>query len=152
MDQVKFAKTAFKKFEGIWPTQADHTHSNFLKTVFHKLYLVHSSILCPIYNSTHKSKKIEMKMAANFLQVRICSNEIIDIHGKNSLITLLLTKVQSFIKIQYMLIEPRTSDPSIIDEINCDAENMYLKELTGIIAKLACKEIYMRVSIYVKYV
>ena len=51
-----------------------------------------------------------------------------------------------------MLVEPRTPDPSNIDEINCDAENMYLKVLTGIIAKLACKEIYVRVSIYVKYV
>ena len=31
MDQVKFEKTAFKKFEGI-------SHSSFLKAVFHKFY------------------------------------------------------------------------------------------------------------------
>ena len=29
--------------------QADHTPSNILKAVFHKFYLVHSLILCPIY-------------------------------------------------------------------------------------------------------
>ena len=37
-------KTAFKKFEGIWSAS-----SNFLKTVFHKFYLVHSGVLCPIW-------------------------------------------------------------------------------------------------------
>ena len=31
-----------------WSTQADHSPSNFLKAVFHKFYLVHSWILCPI--------------------------------------------------------------------------------------------------------
>ena len=36
-------KTAFEKFE-------EHIPSNFLKAVFHKFYLVHSWILCPIYN------------------------------------------------------------------------------------------------------
>ena len=32
-------KRAFKEFEGIW---------NFLKAVFHKFYLVHSLMLCPM--------------------------------------------------------------------------------------------------------
>ena len=41
-------KTAFIKFEGTWSAWADHTPSNFLKTVFHKFYLVHSWILCLI--------------------------------------------------------------------------------------------------------
>ena len=36
-------KTAFKKFEVIWSATSD-----FLKAVFHKVYLVHSWILCPI--------------------------------------------------------------------------------------------------------
>ena len=40
-------KTAFKKIEGIWSV-TDHIPSNFLKAVFHKLYLVHSWVLCPI--------------------------------------------------------------------------------------------------------
>ena len=42
-------KTAFKKFEEIWPASADHITSNSLKDVFHKFYLADSWILCPIY-------------------------------------------------------------------------------------------------------
>ena len=42
-------KTAFKTFKVIWSAQADHVTSNFLKAVFHKIYLVHSWILCPMY-------------------------------------------------------------------------------------------------------
>ena len=41
-------KTPFKKLQGIWSAEADHILSSFLKAVFHKIYLVHSSILCPI--------------------------------------------------------------------------------------------------------
>ena len=60
-------KTAFKIFEVIWCAcgrqplkklkwygvmrQTSNITSNFLKVVFHKFYLVHSWILCPIYNS-----------------------------------------------------------------------------------------------------
>ena len=40
-------KTAFKKFKAIRSASADHITSNFLEVVFHKFYLVHSSILCP---------------------------------------------------------------------------------------------------------
>ena len=36
MDQVKFVKTATKKFEVIWSAEADHITSIFLKAVFHK--------------------------------------------------------------------------------------------------------------------
>ena len=39
----------------------------------------------------------------------------------------------------------RTSDPRIIDEMNCDAENIYLKALIGILVKLMCKEMYAEV-------
>ena len=39
----------------------------------------------------------------------------------------------------------RTSDPRIIDQINDDAENIYLKALIGIIAKLMCKGIFLEV-------
>ena len=35
-------------FKHEWVQVADHIPSNFLKTVFHKFYLVHSWILCPI--------------------------------------------------------------------------------------------------------
>ena len=31
------------------PQQTNHITSNFLKDVFHKFYLIHSWILCPIY-------------------------------------------------------------------------------------------------------
>ena len=42
-------KIAFKKFEGLCSAKADHiTTWKFLKAVFHKFYLVHSWILCPI--------------------------------------------------------------------------------------------------------
>ena len=39
----------------------------------------------------------------------------------------------------------RTSDPRIIDEMNCDAENFYLKALIGIVVKLMCKGMYAEV-------
>ena len=52
VDQVKFWKTAFKNFEGIWSAEADHILSIFLKAVFHKFYLVHSWILCLMYWQT----------------------------------------------------------------------------------------------------
>ena len=41
-------KTVFKKFEGVWSAEADHISLNFLKVFFHKCYLVHSWMLCPI--------------------------------------------------------------------------------------------------------
>ena len=40
-------KTAFKKFEGVWLLQAEHTPSNVLKAVFHKFYLFHSWYFVP---------------------------------------------------------------------------------------------------------
>ena len=45
-------KTAFKRFEGVWSTLRFHTPSHFLKVVFHKFYLVHSWILCPLYSTS----------------------------------------------------------------------------------------------------
>ena len=54
MEQVKFVDTAFKKFEVIWFAEVDHITSNFLKAVFHKFYLVHSWILCPICHHDHQ--------------------------------------------------------------------------------------------------
>ena len=46
MDQVKFAEKAFK----IWRDLVSRNSINniFLKDIFHKFYLVHSCILCPI--------------------------------------------------------------------------------------------------------
>ena len=37
-----------KNLKGYGLVKADHIPSNFLKTVFHKFYLVHSGILCLI--------------------------------------------------------------------------------------------------------
>ena len=34
----------------MWSAYADHIPSNFLKTVFYKIYLVHSWLLCPKYD------------------------------------------------------------------------------------------------------
>ena len=42
-----------KKLKGYGVLQADQTPSNFLETVFHKFYLVHSWILCPVYGLVH---------------------------------------------------------------------------------------------------
>ena len=42
-------KTGFKKFERIWSAESVHIPSNTLKAAFHKIYLVHSWILCLIY-------------------------------------------------------------------------------------------------------
>ena len=39
----------------------------------------------------------------------------------------------------------RTSEPRIREEMNYDAENIYLKDLIRIIVKLMCKEIYVEV-------
>lgn len=39
----------------------------------------------------------------------------------------------------------KTSDPRIVDEMNFDAENIYLKGLIGIMVKLLCKEMYVEV-------
>ena len=70
-----------------------------------------------------------MKIAANFLQVKICSNGMIGI--------------QDLVYARKAIL--RTSDPRIIDEMNCDAENFYLKALIGIVVKLMCKEMYVEV-------
>ena len=79
-----------------------------------------------------------MKMAANFPQVKICSNGMIGIHRKNASIMILPTEVQSLIQdlVYARKAISRTSDPRVIDEMNCDAENIYLKALIGIVVKL----------------
>ena len=88
-----------------------------------------------------------MKMAANFLQVKICSNGMIGIHVKNASIMLRPTEVQSLIQdlVYARKAISRTSDPRIIDEMNCDAENIYLKALIGIVVKRMCKGMYAEI-------
>ena len=46
----KLWKTAFKKFQVLRSAWVRPYRLTFLKAVFHKFYLVHSWILCPIYN------------------------------------------------------------------------------------------------------
>ena len=46
--------------------EADHTPSNFLKTVFHKSYLVHSKILCPCIHCQHLKLLKEVKYFQHF--------------------------------------------------------------------------------------
>ena len=72
-----------------------------------------------------------MKMTAYFLQVQIYSNGMIGIHRKNASIMLRPTEVQSLIQdlVYARKAISRMSDPRIIDEINCDAENTYLEAL-----------------------
>ena len=48
IDQVKLVEDSHKKIEVICCAKADYITSNFLKAIFHKLYLVHSWILGPI--------------------------------------------------------------------------------------------------------
>ena len=45
MDQVKYGSQPLKTLKKHDLLKADHTSSNFLKAVFHKIYLVHSWIL-----------------------------------------------------------------------------------------------------------
>ena len=88
-----------------------------------------------------------MKMAANLIQVKICSNGMIAFHRKNPFIMLQPTEVQSLIKnlVYATKAISRTSDPRIIDERNCDAENTYLEALIAIVVKTMCKEMYAEV-------
>ena len=88
-----------------------------------------------------------MKMAANFLQVKICSNGMIAIPRKNTSIMLQPTDAQSLIQdLMYARKAiSRLSGPRIIDEINCVAENIYMKALIGTVVKLWCKEMYAKV-------
>ena len=44
-----FGRQPLKNLKGYGLPKADHIPSNFLKAVFHKFYLVHSWILCPIW-------------------------------------------------------------------------------------------------------
>ena len=44
-----FGKNIQEWTKGHGLPKVDHNPSSFLKAVFHKFYLVHSSILCPIY-------------------------------------------------------------------------------------------------------
>ena len=59
-------KTSFQKFDGHGMLQAGHTHSNFVKIVFHNFYLVHSWILCHIYEVYSTPFKIK----SNFFFIR----------------------------------------------------------------------------------
>ena len=72
-----------------------------------------------------------MKMTAYFLQIKICSNGMIGIHRENASIMLRPTEVKSLIQdlVYARKAISRMSDPRIIDEINCDAENTYLEAL-----------------------
>ena len=65
---------------------------------------------------------------------------MIGIHRKNASIMLRPTEVQSLIQdlVYSRKAFSRTSDPRIIDKMNCDAENIYLKTLIGIVARLMC--------------
>ena len=67
---------------------------------------------------------------------------MIAFHRKNPFIMLQPTEVQSLIKnlVYARKAISRTSDPRIIDERNCDAENTYLEALIGIVVKTMCKE------------
>ena len=86
-------------------------------------------------------------MTANFQQVKICSNGMIGIHRKNVSIILRPTEVQSLI-LDLMYARKavsRTSDQRIKDEMNCDAENVYLNALIGLVVRLMCNEMYLEV-------
>ena len=72
---------------------------------------------------------------------------MIGIHRKNASIMLGPTEVQSLIQdlVYARKAISRTSNPRIIDEMNCDAENIHLKALIKIAVKLMCKEMYAEV-------
>ena len=76
-----YSKLFWKSHMNVWAkyskldksASADHITSNFLKAVFHKFYLVHSWILCPIYSS-QKSLMYHSKQLRSFLNVKISSD------------------------------------------------------------------------------
>ena len=72
---------------------------------------------------------------------------MIGIHRKNASIILRPTKVQSLIQdlVYARKAVSRTSDQRIKDEMNCDAENIYLNALIGLVVRLMCKEMYLEV-------
>ena len=80
-------------------------------------------------------------MTANFLHVKVSSNEMVGIHSKNSSILLRPTKIQGLNEdlVYSSKALSRTPEVKIIDEMNCDAENIYLKAVIEIITKLMCK-------------
>ena len=80
-------------------------------------------------------------MTANFLHVKVSSNEMVGIHRKNSSILLRPTKIQGLNEdlVYASKAVSRTPEARIIDEMNCDAENIYLKALIEIITEFMCK-------------
>ena len=80
-------------------------------------------------------------MTANFLQVKVSSKGMVNIHRRKSSILLRPTEIQGLIQdlVYARKAISKTSKPSIIDEMACDAESIYLKALIQTIVKFMCK-------------
>ena len=100
-----------------------------------------------ITSLTHQLHSVRRKLKRKWQQSKISSNRVIFIHWKNASIMLRPTEVQSLIQDLVYARKPiaRTLELRIIDEMNCDAENIYLKALIGIVVKLMCKGMYAEV-------
>ena len=72
MDQVKFVGDSFENVEGVWSTLSrSYSFNFFIKAVFHTFYLVHSWILCPIYNLTCKLNQENWKKSLKSLKLKV---------------------------------------------------------------------------------
>ena len=80
-------------------------------------------------------------MTANFLQVKVSSNGMLNIHRRKSSILLRPAEIQGLIQdlVYARKAISKTSEPSIIDGMAYDAESIYLKALIQIIVKFMCK-------------
>ena len=95
---------------------------------------------------THQLHSVRRKLKRKWQQSKISSNRVIGIHWKNASIMLRPTEVQSLIQDLVYARKPiaRTLELRIIDEMNCDAENIYLKALIGIVVNFMYKEMYVK--------
>ena len=82
-----------------------------------------------------------MLMTANFLQLKVSSNGMVNIHRRKSSIFLRPTEIQGLIQDLFYARKAvsKTSEPSIIDEMAYNTEIIYLKALIQIIVKFMCK-------------
>ena len=97
MDQVKLWKAAFKEFEmiliclskiyvEIYETKfevikADNITSKFLKTAFHKFYLVHYGILCPILFGERVITKNSLRDTSMSFKLHTSNNNSLSLRG-----------------------------------------------------------------------
>ena len=75
----------------IWSAEAGHITSNFLQAIFHKFYLAHSWILCPIYSRILVFQEVQKRFPDGLPLL----DPIEDMNIKNDNLKKLVRKVES---------------------------------------------------------